>query len=109
MVRVVIIHDTLGKIKGFKVSGHAGYDVSGKDIVCAAVSAIVFTALGGLDELAGFRNFKESDGCIECYVPNNLDEKQINITNIILETMVVGLKQIEADYNRYIQVRYEEV
>ena len=40
---------------------------------------------------------------------NNLDEKQINITNIILETMVVGLKQIEADYNRYIQVRYEEV
>ena len=31
MVRVVIIHDTLGKIKGFKVSGHAGYDVSGKE------------------------------------------------------------------------------
>ncbi|HZK26172.1 MAG TPA: ribosomal-processing cysteine protease Prp [Thermoclostridium sp.] len=109
MVRVVIIHDTFCKIKGFKVSGHAGFSVSGEDIVCAAVSAIVFTALGGLDELAGFRNFKESDGWIECYVPNNLEEKQISITDIILETMVIGLKQIEADYGKYIQVCYEEV
>lgn len=30
-----------GEITGFKVSGHAGYDESGRDIVCAGVSSAV--------------------------------------------------------------------
>ena len=73
------------------------------------MSAIVFTALGGLDELVGFRNFKESDGFIECHVPDNLGERESYVTDIILKTMVIGLRQIETNYGKYIQIRYEEV
>lgn len=109
MIRVIIFHDALGKIKGFNVKGHAGFSESGKDIVCSAVSAIVFTALGGLDELAGFRNYKECDGFIECFVPGVLGESESYITDIILKTMVIGLRQIEAGYGKYIRIRYEEV
>lgn len=32
------------------VEGHAGYDEYGKDIVCAAVSALVFALLGWLED-----------------------------------------------------------
>lgn len=30
--------------------GHAGYDESGRDIVCAAVSALVYALVGALEE-----------------------------------------------------------
>lgn len=33
-----------------RVSGHAGYDENGRDIVCAAVSALVYALVGALEE-----------------------------------------------------------
>lgn len=32
------------------VRGHAGYDENGRDIVCAAVSALVYTLVGTLED-----------------------------------------------------------
>lgn len=109
MIQTVILQDARGIIQGFKVKGHAGFANPGKDIVCSAVSAIVYTALGGLDELAGFKNFTEKNGSIICFIPEDLSAEQRTITNIILETMIIGLRQIEADYDEYIRVCYEEV
>lgn len=34
---------------GFTITGHAGYDVMGKDIVCAAVSALSQTCVISLE------------------------------------------------------------
>lgn len=34
---------------GFSVTGHAGYDESGKDIVCAGVSALVINTINSLE------------------------------------------------------------
>ena len=109
MIQVVIYNTRRGDIKGFRVKGHAKYSEAGSDIVCSAVSAIVYTSLGGLDELAGLRSFKEKDGLIACFIPDNLTEKQQITTNIILQTMDIGLRQIETDYDKYVRVRYEEV
>ena len=38
---------------GFTITGHAGYDVMGKDIVCAAVSALSQTCVISLEILIG--------------------------------------------------------
>lgn len=35
-----------------RVTGHAGSGPKGHDLVCAAVSALVFTMLGGLEKVA---------------------------------------------------------
>jgi uncharacterized protein YsxB (DUF464 family) len=44
------------------VKGHAGYAPHGQDIVCAAVSAIVQTAVLGLESIAaGYPDFVEVD------------------------------------------------
>ncbi|HAA26102.1 MAG TPA: ribosomal-processing cysteine protease Prp [Ruminiclostridium sp.] len=110
MIIAEFYRDNDGKIRGFKVRGHAGYDSSGKDIVCSAVSAVVYTALGGMIELAGFRNFEEKDReYISCFIPDNLTAEQLITADIILRTMVIGLKQIEAEYGQYIRIRYKEV
>jgi uncharacterized protein YsxB (DUF464 family) len=110
MIVAEFYQNNQGLIRGFKIRGHAGYDSSGKDIVCSAVSAVVYAALGGMDELAGFRNFEEKDGeYISCFIPNNLTAEQLFTADIILGTMIVGLKQIEAEYGQYIRIRYKEV
>lgn len=109
MIQAVIYKNAQGVIQGFKIKGHAQYSEPGSDIVCSAVSAIAFTALGGMDELAGFQSFKQKDGLITCFIPNNLTTEQFKVTEIILKTMDIGLRQIEADYSQYIRVRYEEV
>ena len=85
------------------------YSEAGSDIVCSAVSAIIYTALGGMDELAGFKSFQQKDGLIKCFVPGNLTRDQQATTQIILKTMDIGLRQVEADYHKYVRVRYEEV
>ena len=109
MTKAVILLNSRGVIQGFRIDGHAGFDNPGKDIVCSAICAIVYTALGGLDELAGYKNYTEKDGLIACYIPKNLTAEQLQTTDIILKTMVIGLRQIEADYDKYIRIRYEEV
>jgi len=109
MIDAVVYKSSQGVIQGFKIKGHAQFSDAGSDIVCSAVSAIVFTALGGMDELAGFKSFQQKDGYIKCFIPDNLTGEQQTTTQIILKTMDIGLRQIEADYHKYVRVRYEEV
>ncbi|HPR40565.1 MAG TPA: ribosomal-processing cysteine protease Prp [Oscillospiraceae bacterium] len=40
-----------GQPASFRISGHAGYAESGKDIVCAAVSACTEMAVNGITEI----------------------------------------------------------
>lgn len=46
MIRITMTHSSI------KIKGHAEYAEHGKDIVCAAVSAILQTAQLGLSEIA---------------------------------------------------------
>ena len=79
-------------IVGFTASGHTGYAEEGEDIVCAAVSAITQTAMMGL------KHFEPStkahwaaveDPILQVSVPRPTRE-----TQVILETMVIGLEDI---------------
>ena len=51
MTKVVFYLNEKGDISGFEASGHAGYGVSGSDIVCAAISALTQATAGGLSEV----------------------------------------------------------
>ena len=44
MIKINVNYDD-NYVSKFKVSGHAGYDVSGKDIVCASVSSLVISSI----------------------------------------------------------------
>ena len=110
MTRAVINRLISGEIKGFSIKGHAGAKKTGEyDLVCAAISAVCYTALGALDELCRINTYEESDGRLEMILPNNIPPEIWTKAQIILETMEIGLKQIEIKYTRHIQVRYKEV
>jgi uncharacterized protein len=110
MINIHIVRDKTGFIWQFDVNGHAGYDEEGKDIICAAVSVTAYTAVGALGELAGITDcYTEADGHMFCSVPADISQEQKRIIRIILETTVIGFKQIELEYMEYISVMDEEV
>ena len=110
MTRAVINRLKNGDIIGFSIRGHAGASKNGEfDMVCAAISAVGYTALGGLQELCGVENYKESDGCLEMRLPEDMTAEDWAKAQIILKTLEIGLKQIENQYSEYIQVSFREV
>ena len=110
MTRAVISCFKNGSIKGFDIKGHAGAAKDGEyDMICAAISAIGYTALGGLDELCGLNTYKESSGNLSMTLPDRMTDENRAKAQIILKTMVIGLRQIENQYSRHIQVSFKEV
>ena len=104
-----------GRIEGFHISGHAGYAEAGEDIICAAVSAVAYTALGYMDELLvkeTGRNldFTEKDGELLWKRRGSIDGLEAEKVDAVLDAMKVGMLQIEGSYGKkYLNVTSQEV
>ena len=109
MININIVRDKECFVQEFTVKGHADSVRSGRDIVCAAVSAITYTALGALDELTGIRHYTEEYGYIRCNMPLDVFGDNKYRAQIILDAMVIGFKQVELQYKKYVSVMDEEV
>ena len=103
-----------GSVKSFTVSGHAGYAEEGYDIICSAVSAVSYTALGYIDEVLR-KNFnksvkyKEEDGLMSYERDENSNDERVKRDiDAVLEAMVIGLKQINASYGKSFLTLTEE-
>lgn len=98
-----------GMIRRFTVTGHAGYAPHGEDILCAGVSAIAQTVIGSLEDIAGIKpDYVLRDGEISCELPDlsALSEQQTEIARVLMESMSIGCRQIEASYgSSYVQVK----
>jgi uncharacterized protein YsxB (DUF464 family) len=109
MIEVSIVRDNRGFVWEFSLSGHAEFGDYGSDIVCSAVSALAQTAVAALQKLAGIKKYTKRDGYLKCSIPRDIGENEKYIAKIILETMVIGFKQIEHSYRDNITVIDEEV
>ncbi len=88
-----------GCICGFVVRGHAGFAVRGQDIVCAAVSALTQTAVLALQQRLGVgAAVTMGAGSLTCRIPASMDEMLAVRVQDTLETMCLGLREIEAIY-----------
>jgi uncharacterized protein YsxB (DUF464 family) len=98
MITITIQEDQRHFICGFTSVGHAEYDEEGYDIVCAGVSAVTQTALVGLlhfQEDAVVYEVKKGRLAVSLKV---VSEK----SNVILETMVLGLEEMARQYPGYV-------
>lgn len=109
MIKISVVRDKQRFIWEFTVRGHARFAKSGSDIVCSAVSALAYTAAGALEELAGINSYIEKDGYMKCVIPSDIHEDKKVVVKIILDTIVLGFKQIEHSYRKYVSVLEEEV
>ncbi len=84
-----------------EVSGHANYNLKGKDIVCAAVSAVVQTASSW---------FKKGDLDIKINRKNKVAikytlKKKTKENKEKLSLIVLQLKVLSRNYKKYIQIK----
>ncbi len=106
MVWVLIHRGPDGTIEGFEVRGHAGWAEAGRDIVCAGVSALVQTAVLGLEERIGLQPAVDvAEGMLICRLPAVADPAVAGRAQDILETMLLGLRSMEMAYGDHVKVQ----
>lgn len=110
MINVTIYKNSSDNYQGFMFNGHAGSADYGKDIVCAAVSVLVFNTVNSLEALTteafSFENDK-SDGYFKLEFEHNELSKE---ARILMDSLVLGLQGIRDNGNKkYIRIIFKEV
>ena len=93
------------RITGFSISGHSGYAEAGKDIVCAAISAIVTMAEATINDVCGAKakvRVKDEQARITLTLPASCDEEES--VQAVLSGMMLTLISLREDYPDYIEV-----
>ncbi len=106
MTSVRIIRQN-GHITKVICDGHTDYGEEGEDIVCAALSSVVQTAVLGLMRVAAISvDYKTvaKEGKLELSLPAELNERDRNNADMILETMLCGIADLNEGFSRYIKL-----
>ena len=93
------------RITGVTVSGHSGYEESGKDIVCAYVTAVVTMAEATINDVCGAKakvRVGENEARITLKLPKSCDEEET--VQAVLAGMMVTLINLQEDYSDFIEV-----
>ncbi len=107
MIQVKIYRDAHNQISSFNIEGHAYFDESGKDIVCAAVSAVSFGAINAIETLLDISldiSTNQRDGRLSCVIPESIERERVPKVQLLLEGMVVTLRSIEQEYHEFIHI-----
>lgn len=93
---------------GFKSYGHAGMADAGQDIVCAAISILTINTMNAIDKFTQDKYDQLVDGKNAC-IDFKLTSVPTEEANLLLRTMVLGIRAIFEDYERYINLSFKEV
>ena len=107
IVKVTKVND---RIKTIECDGHTGYGVEGEDIVCAAVSSIVQTAVLGVMSVAGVNadyRINEERGWLKLTLPDKLTSSQIHDAEVILKTMMLGISDLHESFSDFVELEVQ--
>lgn len=86
--------------ESINIEGHAGYAPHGKDIVCAAVSALCQTLIQSIDDLTeDSLEYSMQSGMVEIK-HKILSEK----AQLLIESFFVGIEMIADNYPEHVQL-----
>ena len=99
-----------GAVRGFLASGHAGgKKIRGYDLVCCAVSALTQTGVNALEAVAKVTPVVAvRDGYLRCELPQAIDAGRMEKAQIVLQTVMTGLTDIQKIYPNLIRIQQEE-
>ncbi|MCQ4937037.1 ribosomal-processing cysteine protease Prp [Anaerotignum propionicum] len=110
MIRAIIYRKD-GKICGVELTGHAEYAKSGRDIVCSAVSVLTLNTINAIEQFTEIPFRCEADekngGFFKVLFP--LEGMADHDTQLLLQTLEMGLSAIETEYKRYFTLIDKEV
>lgn len=110
MISILIYRNPDNLVEQFIIQGHAHAADSGKDIVCAAVSVLSQTTVLSLHQIVNVDiEYEIKKGYLRCKLPKNLTERELYETRLLINTMILGLKNIQESYPQYVEIRDKEV
>lgn len=102
----VTIKQVKGSIVAVECDGHTHYGAKGEDVVCAALSSVVQTAVLGLMQVLGL-NVKlvrnEKRGYLKLELPDMGDELR-DKADVILNTMLLGISDLHEGFSDFIEL-----
>jgi uncharacterized protein YsxB (DUF464 family) len=105
---LVCIGRTAGSVRQVTVRGHAQAAPKGEDLICAAVSALVQTYLFSLQRLLRIdTDAVVRDGYISLTLPAELSQDTRKAADLLAESMLIGLEEINSSYPGYLKVKHE--
>jgi len=87
-------------ISNIEIKGHSGYDVSGRDIVCASVSTMTITTVNAIiryDENS--ISYNQDEGYVNIVIL-----KHSSVVDMLLENLISLFKELEIQYKKNIKI-----
>lgn len=110
MTEIKFFRNALGDIVKGEFSGHTGFGEEGSDIVCASVSSALYMALCGMEKVAGVSfGYETGDGYTFFVLPDDLERNKRDNINILLESLVIFLRELEGQYPQNVVLTEVEV
>ncbi len=105
MVKITFFQNDAQQFIGFLCTGHADY-ADEQDIVCAGVSALVITCINSIETLTeDVFTCSSEDGEISFRLREGFGEK----SQLLLQSLALGLEEMESSYKDNIDLIFEEV
>ena len=103
MIEAKFFYNEQNRPYGFELNGHAGYDVSGRDIVCSAVSVLAINTINSIDCLTDDRYEFEQDENTGHMI---FTMKELSDSSeLLLRSMHIGISGIEQEYGQeYVRI-----
>ena len=109
MIRVRTFRNGRNELIGFRSTGHADFDESGKDIICAAVSVLELNLANSVSELTDARfscEVNEENGDFSFRLAGTEDEKAV----LLLASCMLGLQTVSEEYgSNFLKIQDQEV
>ena len=108
MIKVTFYKDSSDQFKGFDCIGHAGFGEYGYDIVCASVSTLVINAINSIEQLTDDAMSYEADENSGSLI-FRLNGETSKESEVLLESLYLGIETIKVDHENYITLKTKEV
>lgn len=102
MTKVNVVQDSNDIIVNIHINDHAGFAEYGNDIVCAAISSIIFGTLNALVHYGcNQKQIIVDDSKASIHISLN-DENDLQV---VAQTMLIQLQTIQESYPDYIKIK----
>ena len=110
MTTIKVYETASGSVCGFEASGHAGQSQTRRnDLICCAVSVLTQTCVNALEAVAGIvPEIGIHDGYLRCVLPEGVGGAENEKAQIIFQTVLQGLKDIEKTNPKTIRIQQVE-
>ena len=108
MTECIFREDNNKNICEFEIFGHTGFDIEGKDVLCAAISALVSHTIDAVHEFSDVacnNLVDEQNPSVSFVITDGAEDAR---AQLFLKALVSSLEDLKMNYPDKIKIEYEE-